>query len=50
LGLGVFDPRQIVCYVWLDNYNYNHYDAQLFVCDKRFYHLRGYEWFPESST
>ena len=25
LGPGVFDPRQIVCYVWLDSHNYNHY-------------------------
>ena len=29
LGPGVFDPRQNVCYVWLDSYNYNYYVVQL---------------------
>ena len=31
LGLGVFDPQQIVCYVWLDSYNDSRYVVHLFV-------------------
>jgi len=45
LNLGVFDPWQIICYDWLDSYNYN---LMLFVClcGKWFLLLKGSQLVP----